>query len=223
MDKDWRDWVGSVFVMAVIAALVYAGVSYIAEWANPRLKAPRRQERTIHPDLYVFHPKSYVSSAASAEKLIGRPLWVKEGYRRLYDPGEQTFEPLEKIIPTGVREEGEDTLLEFEKADRLYATKIATGELFYVDEIFLIEDPRKLFDHWTAEDWKKVDAHQVDLGMTEYQAAFALGAGRLGRYSPGGALRIVDYTLRQSAGLPALRVTFKEGLVIKIEPIAADE
>ena len=59
--------------------------------------------------------------------------------------------------------------------------------------------------------------------MTEYQAAFALGAGRLGRYSPGGALRIVDYTLRQSAGLPALRVTFEDGLVTKIEPMAAGE
>ncbi len=219
MGKDWRDWVGSVFVMAVIAALVYAGVGYVAEWVNPRLKAPRRQERAIHPDLHVFHPKSYVSSAASAEKLIGRPLWVKEGYRRLYGAGEQTFEPLEKIIPTGVRREGEDTFLEFEKAGRLYTSQIGTGELFYVDEIFLIEDPRKLFDHWTAEDWKKVDAHQVDLGMTEYQAAFALGAGRLGRYSPGGAMRIVDYTLRQSAGLPAVRVTFEDGFVTKIEPM----
>ena len=222
MNRDWRDWIGSVFVMAVIAALVYAGVSYVAEWVDPRLKAPRQQERAIHPDLHVFHPKSYVSSAASAEKLIGRPLWVKEGYRWLYDPGEQTFEPLEKIVPTGVRRQGEDTLLEFEKADRSYTTKIATGELFYVDEIFLIKDPRQLFEHWAAEDWKKIDAHQVNLGMTEYQAAFALGAGRLGRYSPGGALRIIDYTLRQSDGLPALRVTFEDGLVSKIEPIAGE-
>ena len=223
MEKDWREWVASVFVMAVIAALIYASVGYIAEWVNPRLKPPRQQERTVHPDLYVFHPKSYVSNAASAEKLIGRPLWVKEGYRWIYEPGEQTFEPLEKIIPTAVRTRGEDTLLEFERADRLCAIKIATSEFFYVDEIFLLEDPRELYDHWTAEDWKKVDAQQVDLGMTDYQAAFALGAGRLGRYSPGGAVRIVDYTFRRSVGLPALRVTFKQGLVIKIEPIAADE
>ena len=223
MDKDWRDWVASVFIMAVVATLIYAGGGYVAEWVNPRLKAPLKQQRAIHPDLYVYHRKSYVSSAASAEKLIGKPLWVKEGYRWLYGPGEKTFEPLEKIVATAVRQEGEDTLIEFEKGERLYATKISAGNFFYVDEIFLIEDPRELYAHWTAQDWKKIEAHQVELGMTEYQAAFALGAGRLGRYSPGGALRIVEYALRQSAGLPALRLTFKDGLVTNIERIAADE
>ena len=223
MEKEWRDWVGSVFVMAVIVALVYAAVGSIAEWANPRLKPPRKQERTIHPDLYVYHPKSYVDSAASAEELIGRTLWVMEGYRWIYEPGEQTFEPLEKIVPTGVRSRGEQTLLEFERDGRTHTVAIGTGERFYVDAIFLLKNPHELYAHWTPADWEKIEAYRVEPGMTEYQTAFALGAGSLARYSPGGALRILDYTFRRSAGLPALRVTFMDGLVTKVEPLGADE
>ena len=223
MDRNWREWAGSVFVMAAIVALAYAAVGSLTEWLNPSLKPPPPNERKIHPDFYVYHPKSYVDSASSAKKLIGRPLWVKEGYRWIYEPGENAFEPLEKIIPTGIRIQGAITLLEFEKNGRTHAVAIGSTERFYVDDIFFLKAPRELYDHWTDEDWEKIEAQEIDLGMTEHQVAFALGAGKLARYSPGGALRILDYTFRRSARLPALRVTFQDGIAAHIEPLPENE
>jgi hypothetical protein len=34
-----------------------------------------------------------------------------------------------------------------------------------------------LYQHWPAEVWEKVDAHQVQAGMSELQCSFAIGLG----------------------------------------------
>ena len=47
----------------------------------------------------------------------------------------------------------------------------------YSDEIFFIEDPRDLYKHWPADVWQKIDAHEVQAGMSELQASFAIGLG----------------------------------------------
>ena len=48
--------------------------------------------------------------------------------------------------------------------------------------------------------------------MTEHQVAFSIGAASAVRTSPGQSVRIVDYTLCKSAGLPPVRVTFQDGV-----------
>ena len=46
-----------------------------------------------------------------------------------------------------------------------------------VDEMFLLQDPHELYNHWPKTIWESVDRHEVTKGMSELQAAFALGAG----------------------------------------------
>lgn len=220
MNQDWRAWAASLFVMAAIAAFVYAAVGSVRDWLRPRLERPEREEKEIHPDFYVYHPKSYVDSLESARKLVGKPLWVKEGYRWTCEPGERMLKPLEKVVPTEVRRRGNEVLLEFTKRGGQCELVIGAGGKFYVDEIFLLKDPRELYDHWSEDMWQKVEAGQVEPGMTEFQVAFSLGAGSLSRYSPGGSVRVLEYTLRTKAGLPAVRVTFEDGIATKVEEIA---
>jgi len=47
----------------------------------------------------------------------------------------------------------------------------------YSDDAFFIEDPRQLYKHWPVDVWKAIDAHQVQRGMSELQASFAIGLG----------------------------------------------
>jgi len=41
---------------------------------------------------------------------------------------------------------------------------------------FFFEDPHQLYKHWPADTWTAIDQHQAIQGMSELQAAFALGA-----------------------------------------------
>lgn len=215
-------WVHTVSVslkIGLVVAAVYLGAVYYQRWTSSLVERSEPQQVKRPADYYVYPPRSYVSDAASARKLIGKPLWVKEGYRWTYQPGDVTFEPLEKIIPTEVRERGGEVLLEFQKNGQTCLVPIGSKQGFYVDEIFFLKDPRELFDHWTPEIWQKVEARQVEPGMTEYQAAFALGAGNVVRTSPDQSSRVVDYTLRRVAGLQPLRVTFTDGIVERIQEL----
>ena len=73
----------------------------------------------------------------------------------------------------------------------------------YTDEIFFIEDPHDLYKHWPADVWKKIDAHEVQAGMSELQASFAIGMGapegsgdygwRTLHYANGGKPLVISY------------------------------
>jgi hypothetical protein len=47
---------------------------------------------------------------------------------------------------------------------------------FSANDMFFFEDPHELYKHWPAETWSAIDRHQAIQGMSELQAAFALGA-----------------------------------------------
>jgi hypothetical protein len=70
----------------------------------------------------------------------------------------------------------------FEKAGepRTFATAFGsnTGDdyAFTANEVFFFEDPHELYKHWPADTWSAIDQHQAIQGMSELQAAFALGA-----------------------------------------------
>ena len=219
MNRDWKDWLLGVGKIAIALALIYLGYVYLERWSRVPVQPNQPKKVTIHPDFYVYFPKSYVSSLESARKLVGKPLWVREGYRWIYQPGDKTLGPIEKIIPTGVRASGGNVLLEFEKEGKSCTVPISVGNHFYVDEVFFLKDPHKLYDHWSDEDWQKIRAHQVEEGMTESQVTFAAGAGQRVRSSPGGKTRIVEYTLGEEAGVSPVRVTFRGGIADQVEPL----
>ena len=219
MTRDWKDWLLGVGKIGIAFALVYLGYVYLERWSRAPVQRNQPRKVTIQPDLYVYLPKSYVSTLESARKLVGKPLWVREGYRWNYEPGDKTLGPIEKIMPTGVRSSGGNVLLEFEKDGESCSVPISTGNRFFVDAVFFLKDPRELYSHWSDEDWQKIAAHQVEKGMTETQVTFAAGVGQNIRSSPGGITRVVDYTLGKEEGVPPVRVTFREGIADQVEPL----
>ncbi len=55
--------------------------------------------------------------------------------------------------------------------------------------------------------------------MSEFQIAFALGAGQVTRSSTAGETRIVEYRLCESAGIAPVRVTYRNNVAQQIEPL----
>jgi hypothetical protein len=83
----------------------------------------------------------------------------------------------------------------------------------YSDDIFFLEDPRDLYKHWPADVWKKIDAHEVQAGMSELQASFAIGLG-----VPEGSGDYGSRTLRYPNGGKPLAITFENDQVVQIKP-----
>ena len=217
-----RGWVGPVRValrIGLLAAAVFLGVSIYERISLPKLQRDAPAARKMHADWYVYPPRSYVSDVRSARKLIGKRLWVKEGYRWGYQPGDGVLGPLETIVPTGVSEAGREVRLAFEKEGRTFTLPIGADGRFIVDEIFLLKDPRELWAHWPDEDWRKIKAHQVEPGMSEYQVVFAVGAGNIIESTMHSTVRIVDYKLGVDAGIAPIRVTYRDGVVERVDPL----
>ena len=61
--------------IGVALALIYLGYVYLERWSGVPVQTNQPKKVTIHPDFYVYLPKSYVSSLESARKLVGKPLW----------------------------------------------------------------------------------------------------------------------------------------------------
>jgi hypothetical protein len=207
--------------VCVVLALILVGLEYYRRWMRIPLRRqePERIQRV--DDFYVHPPKSYVTDLDSAQKLVGQPLWVIEGYRWRTQPGGRLLEPLEKIVPVKITRRGEEALVSFEREGKVESVAVGAPSRLYIDDIFFIKDPKELYKHWPVEIWSKVEGHQIEPGMTEFQVAFALGAGQTVRSSPGGITRIVEYTLCAAAGLQPVRVTFQNGRAESIEPLPA--
>lgn len=212
--------VGVLLKIGFVAALAYLGLVYLERSSRTPLERQDREQIRLHDDMYVHPKKANVVSTQSARRtLVGNPLWVKEGYRWAYQPGDQLFEPLEKITPTRVFESGGQTRIAFEKGGSEYSFAISGGGRFFVDDVFFIEDPRELFSHWTDEDWAKIEAHQVEPGMSEYQIVFSQGFGGTVQSNKTGSFRVVEYTSGQDAGIPPVRVTYSGNVAQEVEPI----
>ena len=83
----------------------------------------------------------------------------------------------------------------------------------YSDDIFFIEDPHDLYKHWPAEVWKEVDAHEVQAGMSELQASFAIGMG-----IPEGSGDYGSRTLHYPNGGKPLVIAFENDKAVEIKP-----
>jgi hypothetical protein len=83
----------------------------------------------------------------------------------------------------------------------------------YSDDIFFMEDPRQLYKHWPADVWSKIDAHEVQAGMSELQASFALGLG-----VPEGSGDYGSRTLHYPNGGKPLAITFENDKALAMKP-----
>ena len=219
--EEWLFWFRLAIKVALVVGAVYLAYHFYERnrIANMTI-GEQPTKRNLPSDAFVFVPKSYATDLASArERLTGKPLWIREGYRWAYQPGERLFEPLERIVPLAFETRGREVVLLFEKEGERHSFVIGTVQRVFVDDIFFVKDPREIYDHWTDEMWDAAAQGVVEVGMSEVRIGFALGVGEVARQSPGGMTRIVDYKQCTAAGLEHVRVTYRDHVAASIEPL----
>ena len=224
----------------LVAAIVLAGgrAAYIVYERREAMKedAKPRQETALKADYYVTPKRLHPYDLKSARQLTEQPVWVKVGYQLTYYPFDRerhkadfaheaaTLLPLQKLaiqdVVTGVSPLApgiKQVLACFEVEGKSYAVPIGAekGSDFriYSDDIFFIEDPHDLYKHWPADIWQKIDAHEVQAGMSELQAIFAIGIG-----IPQGSGAYGSRTLRYANGGKPLVITFQNDKAVEIRP-----
>jgi hypothetical protein len=226
--------------MFLAAAIVLAGgrAAYIVyeRRAAVRDDAKPRQETLMKADYYVTPKRLHAYDLKSARQLTEQPVWVKYGYQHTYYPYDArrhktdfsheagTLLPLQKLaiqdVVTDVSPLAPGTkqvMAVFALDGKSYAVPIGAekgGDFeIYSDDIFFIEDPRELYKHWPADVWRKIDAHEVQAGMSEMQASFAVGLGIQQGFGGYGSR-----TLHYANGGKPLAITFQNDQAVAIEP-----
>ncbi|MGD0414007.1 MAG: hypothetical protein ABSA80_01515 [Terriglobales bacterium] len=224
----------------LVAAIVLAGgrAAYIVYSRHEAMKedAKPKPETALKADYYVTPKKLHAYDLKSARQLNEQPVWVKVGYQLTYYPYDRqrhktdfghevgTLLPLQKLaiqdVVTDVSPLAPETrqvLAVFSLDDKAYAAPIGAekgGDFkIYSDDIFFIEDPRELYKHWGADVWKTIDAHEVQAGMSELQASFAIGLG-----VPEGSGDYGWRTLRYANGGKPLVITYQNDEAVRIKP-----
>lgn len=220
-DSEWFFWLRLSIKVTVVLSVLYVSYHFYERNRIANIgREPVVKKVELPQDAFVFVPKSYVTDLESARrKLVGKPLWVREGYRWTYEPESRLFGPLERIVPTSVAVRGGEVMLIFDKDGREASFSIGTPDRVYVDEIFFVKDPREIYDHWTDEMWAAAANGEVDIGMSDVQIAFTLGVGDTVRQSPGLVTRVVEYRQCREAGLDPVRVTYRHHVAKTIEPL----
>lgn len=225
-------------VMAVALALATLRTAFIfyERYTEKSATAETTSEQPLNPDSYVVPQKLYAYDLRSAQKLAGRPVWVREGYRSAYFPCEperlrcdfqheagllgpiQRLEVKDVIRVPSLQTSGQPQIMVvFEQGGKPYAFSVGSvaGENYklFIDDMLYLQDPHQLYRHWPAEAWQAVDQHQVHPGMNELQVTFSLGAGYL-HGSGQGSTRVLTFP---NGGKP-LVVTFERDRVVDIQP-----
>jgi hypothetical protein len=220
-------------------AIVLAGgrAAYIVYERHEAMKedAKPKQEMTLKADYYVTPKTVHAYDLKSARQFTEQPVWVKYGYQLTYYPYDSkrhktdfgheagVLLPLQKLaiqdVVTDVARQApgnKQVLAYFSLEGKNYAVPIGAekGSDFKLraNDIFFIEDPHDLYRHWPADVWKKIDAHEVQSGMSELQASFAIGSG-----IPEGSGDYGSRTLHYANGGKPLVITFQNDKAVEIK------
>jgi hypothetical protein len=228
---------GKIQIVLALAILI-AGVrtAYVLYQRHAGKSAQGRlllQNKPLDPDYYVIPKKLYPYDLKSAQQLTQQPVWVKEGYRYTYYPyanRRADFEheagqlpPLEKLQIKDVvldrtpkTPDEQQVMAVFEKDGKNYAFPIGSlkngNYQIYSDEMLYIQDPHQLYQHWPTNIWQAIDQHQVQPGMSELQADFAIGMGIPAPTTDNDA-KTVNYP---NGGKP-LSITYRDGKAADIK------
>jgi|SRR5664279_554785 len=224
----------------LLIAIVLAGgrAAYVVYERHEALKeeAKPTQATALKADYYVTPKKLHAYDLKSARQLTEQPVWVKVGYQLTYYPYDRerhkadfaheagTLLPLQKlaiqdvVMDVSPQAPGiKQVLACFALEGKTYAAPMGAekgGDFkIYSDDIFFMEDPRQLYKHWPADVWSKIDAHEVQAGMSELQASFALGLG-----VPEGSGDYGSRTLHYPNGGKPLAITFENDKALAMKP-----
>src|SRR5712671_328879 len=238
LSQEARQRLQLALALAIVVAAVRAGyVLYVRHEENVAAKKEQATKSAgyANADYYVSPKKLYPYDLKSAKQLTQQPVWVKEGYRYTYYPFDRarrrtdfsqeaglllSLERLEiKDVVSDVSPRAADQrqlMAVFEKEEKSYAVPIGVEEganyKIYSDEMFFIEDPHQLYNHWPADEWDAISRHEVKPGMNELQADFAVG---MGTPDSGSSL---EKTVRYPNGGKPLVVIYREGKAAEIKP-----
>jgi len=223
----------------MVAAILIAGgrAAYIVYERREALKeeVKPRQETALKADYYVTPKKLRPYDLKSAHALTEQPVWVKVGYQLAYYPYDRERRktdfaheagmllPLQKlaiqdvVMDVSPKAPGiKQVMAVFSLGGKGYAVPIGAerGGQFriYSDDAVFIEDPHELYKHWPADVWQKVDAHEVQAGMSELQCSFAIGLG-----IPLGSGGYGSRTLRYPNGGKPLVIAFENDQAVEIK------
>jgi hypothetical protein len=227
-------------LLGVVVATVRAGYILYERHEDKVAADKLKQVQSVgysNPDNYVSPKKLYPYDVKSARQLMQQPVWVKEGYRYTYYPYDAARKqvdfahdgglllPIEKLAITDVvtampkgKGERRQVMAIFQKEGKTFAVPIGfeADEQYtiYSDEMFFVEDPRDLYKHWSPEVWQAVAQHQVNPGMNELQADFAIGMGVPDAGGSGSSERTVRYP---NGGKPVV-VIYRDGKAAEVKP-----
>jgi len=235
IDPEFRKKLQVFLAIAIVLAggraayIVYERREAMKEDAKPR------QEMALKADYYVTPKTVHAYDLKSARQFTEQPVWVKYGYQLTYYPYDSkrhktdfgheagTLLPLQKLaiqdVVTDVAPQApgnKQVLACFSLDGKNYAVPIGAqkgGDFkLRANDIFFIEDPHDLYKHWPADVWKKIDAREVQAGMSELQASFAIGSG-----IPEGSGDYGSRTLHYANGGKPLVITFQNDKAVEIK------
>lgn len=232
MSPETKQRVQLVLALAIAVAAIRAGYIFYQRHEADRRVVEKPAAPPLNPDYYVVPKKLYPYDLKSARQLTQQPVWVKEGYRYTVYPfrnGHTDFShevgqllPIQKlqikdvVLDTAPAAPNEKQVMAvFADEGKLYAFPIGSlksdNYQIYSDEMLYIQDPHELYKHWPAEVWEAIEKHQVQPGMNELQADFAIGMGV--PEAGGGETKVVNYP---NGGKP-LRITYHDGKAVEIK------
>jgi hypothetical protein len=238
MDGDWRKRIQITLIVFTVLALARVGIIFYERNHEPDARKPQPASSSSYRvtlDDYVTPHKLFPYDLKSAREVAGKTVWVRVGNQIAYYPYSATsrrvdlahraglLAPLEKlevkdVIAQDVRGQ-KQVMAVFTKTGKPEQYAVSVGKIsagsydFFINDVFFIDDPRQLYNHWPAEIWNAIDNHEVKPGMNELQASFAVGANL--RASGG------DYgnrTVQYIHGDQSTMVTFSDNKATAVEP-----
>lgn len=241
MDPELQKKVQIFIAIAIVIAgaraayIVYERHEVMKEDTQPR------QETALKADYYVTPKKVHAYDLGSArQQFTAQPVWVKYGYQLTYYPYDAARKKVDfgheaGMLPPMAKLTVQDVVTEVapqapgikqvlacftfygDTDGKTYAVSVGSDKggdfKLRADDIFFIEDPHDLYKHWPADVWQKIDAHEVQQGMSELQASFAVGTG-----IPAGSGGYGSRTLNYSNGGKPLVIDFENDKAVEIKP-----
>jgi hypothetical protein len=239
VNPEWRKRIQIILGIFLIAALVRIGIIYYGRKNPGELRKPAQPTSSyrITSDDYVTPPKVFPYDVRSAAReLAGKTVWVRSGNQLPYyrysahhvDFSRQAglLGPLEKlelkdaVLQKPPRAGNQRYVMAVfskpgEPAQYVVTVGTETGGTFnfFINDVFFLDDPHKLYSHWPADIWKAIDRHEAKQGMNELQVSLALGTSASAGSGDIGN-RTMEYT---NAGKP-VKVTFENNKAVEVAP-----
>jgi hypothetical protein len=196
----------SLLVFALIAVVRVGFIFYARRDTGAGPKKAETTYSSNMDDYVTPHKIFPYNVESAKKELVGKPMWVKTGNvlpYYSYDAHTVNFKKQAGLLPPVAKLQVKDVVLArdatppkvgeitvvqkkimavFDKVGEpgTYATAIGSNTsddyVFTANDMFFFEDPHELYKHWPADTWAAIDQHQAKPGMSELQAAFALGA-----------------------------------------------